>query len=136
MSRSIFVVLSGIVCAIMTTYFACKYYRCSDAQEQLPVYLYKIISVEDWDTSQRGDRLKLPAFDDAFIHLAKEDQLDRIIAKFWGDKSRYVVLKVDPKLFIGRLAYEANPGGTSKFYHLYDGFIPLDAVIKVMIVEK
>lgn len=70
----------------------------------------------------------LPADDDAFIHLAKEDQLDKIIAKYWADAPQLVILKIDTSKLQGNLVYEANPGGTTKYYHLYRGFIPFSAI--------
>jgi uncharacterized protein (DUF952 family) len=94
-------------------------------------YLYKIVSPEEWGSSQGERHLVISAFDKAFIHLATEDQLSRIVEKFWNGKS-YLVLKLDPQKLIGRLVHEANPGGTSKYYHLYDGSIPMDAVVDLV----
>lgn len=106
---------------------ACK---CSAGElEATPSYLYKVLSVKAWEESQQGANLKIGPIDTDFIHLAKEEQLEKVIAKFWGDSSEYVVAKLDPKKFIGNLVYEFNPGGSMKYYHLYNGFIPLNAVI-------
>lgn len=43
-----------------------------------------------------------------------------------------MVLKIDPSKLIGKLVFEVNPGGTQKYYHLYNGKIPLNAVIEAI----
>lgn len=97
-----------------------------------PQFLYKILSLKDWEKSQSRNTILLPKDDEAFIHLSREDQLDRIIEKYWSKTPEYVVLKIDVKLLPGRLAFEANPGGTNKYYHLYGGSIPVKAVVEVL----
>ncbi len=67
--------------------------------------------------------------DKEFIHLAKEDQVDGVISKFWNNKNP-IILKLDSSKIVGKLVYETNPGGTTKYYHLYEGQIPLIAVIE------
>ncbi len=63
-------------------------------QEMVPKYLYKIISSEDWRKSQGMESVKLSDADHDFIHLAKEDQLDKIIEKYWANIPEFVVLKI------------------------------------------
>jgi len=99
-------------------------------KEMTPQYLYKILSTEDWTQSQGGQYVKLSKDDSEFIHLSREDQLDRIIEKYWANSQGYVVLKIDVAKLKGTLAFEANPGGTNKYYHLYHGAIPMDSVIE------
>lgn len=98
--------------------------------EMPPHYLYKILSIDDWKKSQDMESVKLTDADDDFIHLAKEDQLDRIVRKYWDKVPEYVVLKIDITKLAGKLIFEANPGGENKYYHLYDGSIPLKAVVE------
>lgn len=93
-----------------------------------PQFLYKILSAEDWDESQGSRAIELSLDDEDFIHFSKEDQLDRILDKYWADEAA-IVLKIDVSKLSGDLVYETNPGGSSKYYHLYDGEIPLDAVV-------
>ncbi len=95
-----------------------------------PQYLYKIVSVENWGSSQDKKTVVLSTEDDAFIHLATEDQVDRIIAKYWPDAKPVVVLKLDSSKLEGKLIYEANIGGTTKYYHLYQGFIPMNSIVE------
>ena len=49
-----------------------------------PQYLYKVLSVEDWKKSQGMELVKLTDADQDFIHLARENQLDRIVEKILG----------------------------------------------------
>lgn len=102
-------------------------------QDSCPEYLYKIISRKQWEESKGTNQIILSAMDRDFIHLAKKDQLPRILQKFWNN-SDSIILKLVVKDLEGRLAYETNPGGTTKFYHLYDGNIPLEAVKDATIV--
>jgi len=64
-----------------------------------------------------------------FIHFATEDQLPHVIGKFYKNQD-YLVLKiVTEKLFTSGLVYETNPGGSVKYYHLYNAIIPWDAIV-------
>lgn len=97
-----------------------------------PHYLYKVTSPELWEKSQGSDVLLLTDHDEEFIHLSREDQLERIVEKFWKSHSKpYVVLKLETKLLPGDLRFEANQPGGNKYYHLYAGKIPLSAVVEV-----
>lgn len=99
--------------------------------EELPTYIYKILSKEAWEASSELGFVQLTSDDDAFIHFSKIDQLERIISKYWKDQSEFIVLAIDPKKLPGRLVFETNPGGSAKYYHLYNGSIPLEAVVDV-----
>jgi len=92
-------------------------------------YLYKIISVKDWEDSQQENNLKLSPMDDKFIHLATEAQIDGILDKYWKNESRFVILKIQTDKIQGKLVFETNPGGTTRYFHLYDGYIPFDSIV-------
>jgi uncharacterized protein (DUF952 family) len=92
--------------------------------------LYKILSLENWQKSQAQEMLVLSDADAKFVHFSTRDQFERILQKYWSDGSEYVVLKVDSEKLLGRLVLEANPGGVNQYYHLYDGSIPLEAVVE------
>lgn len=96
---------------------------------EVPEHLYKIVSPEDWQKSQEKGMIPNSSIDEKFIHLATKEQLPRIAQKFW-DKKDYVILTLDVKKLVGRLVYEANPGGQALYYHLYEGKIPLNAVVE------
>lgn len=103
---------------------------------EYPQYLYKIISVQNWQASQNKKTLVLPAEDDAFIHFSTKDQVERIIAKYWPDARQVVILKIDRSKLDGKLVYEANVGGTTKYFHLYQGSIPLNSVVESKILDR
>jgi uncharacterized protein (DUF952 family) len=105
-------------------------------QEQTPQYLYKVLSVENWEASQSALTLQLSKDDDAFIHFSTDDQLERITSKYWAKDPEHIILKIDTSKFKGKLVYEANPGGASKYYHLYEGSIPLEAIIESKTVKN
>jgi len=98
--------------------------------EAVPKYLYKVLSVQNVEESLRSPVLKLPPEDDRFIHLAKKEQLEQIIDKYWNNSPKFFILKIDTEKLPGKLVFEANPGGKSKYYHLYNGSIPLNAIVE------
>ena len=99
-------------------------------------YLYKILSYQHWQASQSRQSLVLSADDHNFIHLSTKEQLEKIIAKYWADASRVVILKLKTERLQGELVFEANPGGTTKYYHLYKGLIPFNAIEEAKIFFK
>jgi len=101
----------------------------------VPKYLYIIVSPEVWEKSSEVGKLVLPSHHDPFIHLAKEDQVSHVTEKFWSG-SDYYLLKIKTDGLIGRLVYETNPGGSNRYYHLYDGEIPLAAISEVEFVKS
>jgi uncharacterized protein (DUF952 family) len=101
-----------------------------------PSFLYKVLTSEDWKKSQSQNSVILSKDDQDFIHLATEEQLPRITGKYWSKVPEYVVLKLDTNQLSGRLVYEVNPGGENKYYHLYQGSIPLKAVLEAIVVNS
>lgn len=108
----------------------------SDSQEMKimqhlpPEYLYKIVSLQQWQTSLQQTEIALSSLDDDFIHLAKAEQVKHVAQKFWENQD-YIVLKLASNKLVGQLIYETNPGGSTHYYHLYEGDIPHDAVVDV-----
>lgn len=99
----------------------------ADQAVETPQYIYKVLTKSAWEESkERGEIVLLP-IDKAFIHFSKKDQLDRVVGKFFRE-TPHVVLRVETGRLEGELVFETNPGGTEKYYHLYDGTIPMDAV--------
>jgi len=99
----------------------------------VPTYLYKITSPELWQQSQQSQELLLTAQDKDFIHLSRDDQLERIIEKFWKSHGKaYVVLKLDATRLPGILKFESNRPGGDNYYHLYNDSIPLSSVVEVI----
>ena len=92
-------------------------------------FLYKVVSPKEWQQSQKDGFVQKGVIDTTFIHLATKDQIDRITKKFWAGKP-YLILKLDVSKLVGDLRFEKNPGGQTKFYHLYYGRIPLSSVVE------
>ncbi|MDE3047733.1 MAG: DUF952 domain-containing protein, partial [Verrucomicrobiota bacterium] len=103
---------------------------------QFPQYLYKILSLRNWQATERSKTAQLSAEDDAFIHFSTQDQLERLIGKYWADAPQFVILKIDSQKLEGRLVFETNPGGTTQYYHLYDGFIPFSSIVESKIIYQ
>lgn len=95
-------------------------------------YVYKIMTLSDWQESQKLGFLKPSALDlkSNFMHLSEEQQVKGTIDKFMKGEANIIVLKLDTSKFIGRLVKEKNPGGNTEYFHLYDGKIPLEAVVE------
>ena len=105
-----------------------------EEKSMTPEYLYKIISLEQWKESLTQEYLPLQPIDTTFIHLSKEDQLPHVLEKFWKGQS-YVIAKVRTAELEGRLVHEKNPGGTSLYYHLYEGSIPTRSIESVNVIK-
>ena len=100
-------------------------------EDTTPQYLYKIVSPKEYRKSLLQNEVVSSLIDKEFFHLSTENQISHVVQKFWKDQD-YVILKLDSKKLIGRLVYEINPGGTTQYYHLYEGKIPLDAIVDVL----
>lgn len=95
-----------------------------------PKYLYKVLLPKDWEESKNLPNVKLGSFDREFIHLSTEEQLNKIIEKYFKDEKMVIILKIETDKLPGNLIFEANPGGSTKYYHLYQGSIPKEAIIE------
>lgn len=104
--------------------------------ESIPEYLYKVISKENWIATQKEAVVVLSSEDDAFIHFCTEEQLDRILKKYWADKHSVVILKIKVDCLIGSLIQEKNPGGSIKYFHLYEGSIPKSSIVETQVLVK
>lgn len=97
--------------------------------------LYKIVTVENWQASQ--DLVKLNDDDKDFIHFSTEEQLERILSKYWAHIPQYFILKIDSSKLPGKMVFETNPGGSgTKYYHLYDGNIPKTSIMEVKEISR
>lgn len=130
-----FAILAFVFSAFLTS---CSKNAPKEQSKENPKYLYKIVTVEAWEESKNNPDQKIQLSDDdqKFIHLAKRDQLRGIISKYWMTVPVFYILQLDTEKLPGKLAYETNPGGETKYYHLYNGSIPLNAVVKVKKMTK
>lgn len=92
-----------------------------------PDYLYLIMPKGEWEISDQQKELVIGAGHESFIHFSTQEQVGPIVNKYYIGID-YVVLKVETQKIEGRLVFEANRGGSSKYFHLYEGKIPFDAV--------
>ncbi len=90
--------------------------------------LYKILTIDDWDRSKQSDRLCTSANDSAFVHFATEKQYPAVVQK-WFANIPHAVMRIDSTKLVGKLVLEWDRKHTDKYYHLYDGHVPLEAVI-------
>ena len=102
----------------------------------MPQYLYKVISLPNWQVTQKRENVALSDEDRTFIHLSTEDQVEKVLAKYWSDIQQFVILKVDTGKLKGRLVYEINPAGTTKYFHLYEGCIPFNSIAESKIIYR
>ncbi len=103
---------------------------------ETPKHLYKVIALELWQASENKQSVILSAEDVPFIRFQKEDELGRLV-HYWNTLDLpYVVLKIKVSKLKGTLVFEAKLGGSTKKYHLYDGCIPIDAIIEAKIIQK
>ena len=98
-------------------------------------HLYKILSFENWQKTQSKETVFLSPEDDLFIHFSTEDQVEKIVTKYWTGIQQFVILKIDRSKLEGRLVFETNAGGATKYFHLYDGFIPVNSILEAEIVS-
>lgn len=137
MKKWVYLLFSVTFALLLTTYTYENGFRMGGEHMQensVPKYLYKILSLDNWERSESKTSLTLSDDDREFIHLAREDQVDKIAEKYWSNVPEYVILQLDTELLPGKLVFEANPGGSNKYYHLYHGSIPLKAVVDSKIV--
>lgn len=95
-----------------------------------PLYLYKVVAQEDWVESIGEPVVLLDEEDDDYIHFSKDDQLDSVLDRHWSGTPA-VILKIDVSKLSGNLVCESDDSESPESYHLYDGEIPIDAVVEV-----
>lgn len=102
---------------------------------ETPKHLYKVLALELWQASENKQSVVLSPEDAPFIRFQKEDELSRLL-HYWGTLNvPHVVLKIKASKLQGKLVFEAKLGGSTKQYHLYDGCIPMSAIIESKIVN-
>ena len=99
-------------------------------------YLYKVLSYRFWNASQNKKTISLPAEDSEFIHFSTEEQLEKTLNKYWKEEPQLVILKVDVEKLVGNLVYETSANGSTKYFHLYDGYIPIGSLLESKVVYR
>jgi uncharacterized protein (DUF952 family) len=103
------------------------------ANADQPRYLYKVMSLADWDASQQQDLLKLSR-DKSVVPLLKLDQLEKTILTDWNTASEVIIVEIDVDKLSGPLTAENDDHGKAISY-LYNGGIPLSAISEPRIVR-
>lgn len=99
-----------------------------------PFLLYKIVSVENWEESQSSDFLLLSFMDQKCIHFATESQWKKVVMKYWKDVVKCILITVEADKLVGDMVLEKNPGGNTLYYHLYNGIIYKEAIVKKTVI--
>lgn len=103
---------------------------------ETPKHLYKVVPLDLWHASENKKNVMLSSDDVPFIRFQKEDELGRLL-HYWAKlNAPHVVLKIKASKLEGRLVFEAKLGGSTKQYHLYDGCIPMHAIVESKIIGK
>jgi uncharacterized protein (DUF952 family) len=101
---------------------------------ETPKHLYKVLALELWQASENKKSVILSPEDAPFIRFQKEDELSRLLHYWKTLNVPHVVLKIKASKLEGKLIFEAKLGGSTKQYHLYNGCIPLDAIIESKVI--
>lgn len=110
---------------------------CTSVQmddEKVPTLLYKIVSIDNWDTTKRTV-IGLENNDTEFIHFSMDDQWKRIVAKRYANKN-YVLLTIDTTKLNGIWKHEFDASMREKWWHLYDGTISSRSIVSMKIVDN
>jgi uncharacterized protein (DUF952 family) len=102
---------------------------------ETPKHLYKVLALDLWQASENKKNVLLSSDDTPFIRFQKEDELGRLL-HYWNKLNvPHVVLKIKANKLEGKLVFEAKLGGSTKQYHLYNGCIPINAIIESKIIQ-
>lgn len=96
-----------------------------------PRYLYKVVSLEDWNTSQNSDLLRLSKPD---VMLLKVDQLENTIIRDWNSASEVIIVEIDVDKLKEPVLAEKDKAGKPISYQ-YSATIPLSAISEPRIVR-
>ena len=94
----------------------------------IPVWVYKIMTPEQWNDAQRLNDLYL-AMDrrDGFVHLSTVSQLSGTLVRYFGLEDNVVILRITAVNLQPALKREAPPpdgGRLGSFPHYYDKLTP------------
>lgn len=91
--------------------------------------IYHIVLPEVWAAFD-GDLYKAPSLEtEGFIHCSFAEQLDGVIARYYGDNDQLVILEIDPERLMSRMIKE--PSTNNEIYpHIY-GPINREAIVRV-----
>ena len=90
--------------------------------------IYHIVLPEVWAAFE-GDLYEAASIrTEGFIHCSFAAQLDAVIARYYGDENRVVILEIDPEKLTSRMI--AEPSTNNEIYpHIY-GPINRDSIVR------
>lgn len=100
-----------------------------------PKHLFKVVALTQWQASAAQKTVILDPQDIPVIRFLKEDEVSRLLHYWDRTKEPHVLLKIKTGKLPGTLIFEAKLGGSTKYYHLYNGSIPLSAVAEHKIIN-
>jgi uncharacterized protein (DUF952 family) len=94
-------------------------------------YIYHITTREVWEQAQTTGQYEVPSLkEEGFIHCSMEDQVQRVLERFYSDRKDLLLLCIDSRKLLSQLVYEWAPSMEATFPHVY-GPINTDAVTEV-----
>ena len=101
-------------------------------------YIYRVVSLEDWEQAQKLGRVPRCGADDrdGFVHLSTETTMLETANLYFETSESPLALEIDPKLLGDDLKWEAvESRGGQAFPHLYAEGIPLPAVRAAIVLD-
>ena len=99
-------------------------------------YIYHIAALADWNRAKESGYYEVPSLkEEGFIHCSMEDQVPRVVDRFYSDRKDIVVLCIDSRKLKSQLVYEWAPSMEATFPHVY-GPINTDSVKEVLSVDS
>jgi uncharacterized protein (DUF952 family) len=94
-------------------------------------YIYHIASKEAWEQARSTGQYIVPSLkEEGFIHCSMEEQVPRVLERFYTDRRDLVLLCIDSGKLGSQLVYEWAPSMEATFPHVY-GPINTDSVTEV-----
>lgn len=94
-------------------------------------HIYHITSFYDWELqSAYGEYIHPSLAEEGFIHMSTEDQVPKVLERYYDGVSGLVVLKVKTSQLKNELKYEKAPSDGDNYPHLF-GSLNVDAVVEV-----
>lgn len=101
-------------------------------------YIYRVVSLEDWNQAQEQGRVPRCGSDDrdGFVHLSTQEMMLETANLYFEVSEQPLALEIDPKLLGAELKWEAvESRGGALFPHLYAEGIPMPAVRAAIVLD-
>ena len=101
-------------------------------------YIYRVVSLEDWNQTQKVGCVPRCGADDrdGFVHLSTEETMLETANLYFETSEQPLALQIDPKVLGDDLKWEAvESRGGAAFPHLYAEGIPLAAVRAAIVLD-